>query len=87
MQEEGPVSRTLTDDKKIRESFKQNFRKENCYDGQKCPGFGKCSPVNTEEKKEGGLMIYLANFPLSYFNLRKTIQKERRINLQFIHDS
>ncbi|XP_043529098.1 uncharacterized protein LOC122538791 [Frieseomelitta varia] len=51
-QEEGPVSRALTDDKKIRESFKQNFKEENCYDGQKCPGFGKCSPMNTE-KKEG----------------------------------
>ncbi|KAK1136333.1 hypothetical protein K0M31_000894 [Melipona bicolor] len=78
-QEEGPVSRTLADDKKVRESFKQNFREENCYDGQKCPGFGKCSPVNTEEeKKEGGLTIYLANLPLSRFNLDKTIQKKRR---------
>lgn len=74
-QEEGPVSRTLTDDKKVRESSKQNFREENCYDGQKCPGFGKCSPANTEEKEEGGLMIYLANSPLSYLNLDKTIKQ------------
>ncbi|KAG6797296.1 hypothetical protein HZU73_07366 [Apis mellifera caucasica] len=26
---------------------------ENCFGGQKCSGFGKCSPVNTDVKEEG----------------------------------
>ncbi|XP_033178472.1 uncharacterized protein LOC100740186 [Bombus impatiens] len=52
VQEEAGVSRALMDDKDTCESFKRNFREENCYDGEKCSGFGRCSPMNTEEKKE-----------------------------------
>lgn len=60
VQEEAGVSRALMDDKDTCESFKQNFREENCYDGEKCSGFGRCSPMNTDEKKEGS-MIFLVN--------------------------
>ncbi|XP_031367512.1 uncharacterized protein LOC102676234 isoform X1 [Apis dorsata] len=47
------VPRTLMDDKNIYERFKKNFKEENCFGGQKCSGFGKCSPVNTDVKEEG----------------------------------
>lgn len=65
------VPRTLMDDKNIYERFKKNFKEENCFGGQKCSGFGKCSPVNTDVKEEGGLIIFIINYLQIYFNINK----------------
>ncbi|XP_060822308.1 uncharacterized protein LOC132910551 [Bombus pascuorum] len=73
VQEEAGVSRALMDDKDTCESFKQNFREENCYDGEKCSGFGQCSPMDTEEKKEGS-MIFLVNLILTKRYIKRNVK-------------
>ncbi|XP_026667273.1 uncharacterized protein LOC113464001 [Ceratina calcarata] len=50
-QEEASTSRQSVDAKKV-EGYTKNFKDDNCLDGQKCSGYGQCSPVNTDEKEE-----------------------------------
>ncbi|CAK9799784.1 hypothetical protein ANTPLA_LOCUS2104 [Anthophora plagiata] len=46
------VSRVSSDDKQMNDDSTRTSKEVNCLDGQKCTGFGKCSPVNTDEEKE-----------------------------------
>ncbi|KOC68168.1 hypothetical protein WH47_03326 [Habropoda laboriosa] len=52
VQEDVTVARTSADDKQNSEDSGKLSKDTNCFDGQNCSGFGKCSPVTTEEEKE-----------------------------------
>ncbi|XP_054010137.1 uncharacterized protein LOC128893308 [Hylaeus anthracinus] len=48
--EEGSTSQTSADQEEISDTSAKTIKDTNCSDGRKCSGFGRCSPVNSNEK-------------------------------------
>ncbi|XP_034173356.1 uncharacterized protein LOC117601106 isoform X2 [Osmia lignaria lignaria] len=62
------------DSKQINEDSTRNVKDASCFDGQRCSGFGRCSPLNAEEKEERD------SFLQSQDNVARTETKREPVN-------